>query len=97
MNLKSIFQEILSNAHKTRHNCRSPHLRRDDILNEIDSLFPTTSASVFDSLKDDVTTFGDKASDSVEQRIDESIDTIVDKTNNELTNEINSAGEKVSE
>jgi len=42
--------------------------------NEIDNLFPTTSASVFDSLKDDAANFGSKASDSVEQRIDESIE-----------------------
>ena len=47
--------------------------------NEIDNLFPTTSATVFDSLKNDVSIFGSKASDSVEQRIDSSIDKIVEK------------------
>ncbi len=60
---------------------------------EIGNIFPTTSASVFDSLIDDVTNFGTKASDSVEQRIDESIDKIVDKTSNSVTNEISEAKE----
>lgn len=63
---------------------------------EIDSLFPTTSASVFDSLKNDVTNFGVKASDSVDQRIGSSIDTIVDETNNSITNEISNVGNKVT-
>ncbi len=53
---------------------------------EIDNIFPSTSATVSDSLIDDVTNFGTKASDSVEQRIDESIDKIADKTSNTLTN-----------
>ena len=64
--------------------------------NEIGNLFPTTSASVFDSLKDDAANFGSKASDSVEQRIDESIDKITDKTSNAITNEISEAGDKIS-
>ncbi len=63
---------------------------------EIDNIFPTTSATVIDSLKDDVTNFGTQASDSVEQRIDESIDKIADKTSNTLTNEISDAGVKVA-
>ena len=63
---------------------------------EIGNIFPTTSASVFDSLMDDVTNFGAKASDSVDQRIDESIDKIVDKTSNSLTNEISEAGNKIT-
>jgi len=63
---------------------------------EIDNIFPTTSATVIDSLKDDVTNFGTQASDSVEQRIDESIDKIADKTSNTLTNEISEAGVKVA-
>jgi len=63
---------------------------------EIDNLFPTTSASVTDSLKDDLSNFGTKASDSVEKRIDESIDKIVDKTGNAITNEISEAGDKIS-
>lgn len=64
--------------------------------NEIDVLFPTTSASVIDSLKNDVSNFGSKASDSVEQRIDGSVDKIIDKTGNTISNEITQTGEKIS-
>jgi hypothetical protein len=63
---------------------------------EIDNIFPTTSATVFDSLMDDVTNFGTTASDSVDQRIDESLDKIVDKTSNSITNEISEAGNKIT-
>ena len=63
---------------------------------EIGNIFPSTSASVFDSLMDDVTNFGEKASDSVDQRIDKSIDNIVDKTSNSITNEIGEAGNKIT-
>jgi len=65
--------------------------------NEIDNLFPTTSATVFDSLKNDVSIFGSKASDSVEQRIDESIDKIVDKTSKSISDEISNVGDKVTD
>ena len=63
---------------------------------EIGNIFPTTSATVFDFLMDDITGFGSKASDSVDQRLDESIDKIVDKTSNSITNEISEAGNKIS-
>jgi len=59
---------------------------------EIGTIFPTPSATVFDSLIDDVTNFGTKASDSVEQRIDESIDEI-SETGVKVTNEISEAKE----
>jgi hypothetical protein len=65
--------------------------------NEIDNLFPTTSATVLDSLKNDVSIFGSKASDSVEQRIDSSIDKIVDKTSESISDEISDAGDKISD
>ena len=64
--------------------------------NEIDTLFPTTSAIVFDSLKNDVSNFGSKASDSVEQRIDSSIDKIVDKTTESISEKITETGDKVT-
>lgn len=64
--------------------------------NEIDTLFPSTSATVFDSLKNDVSNFGSKASDSVEQRIDESINKITDKTTESISEEISEAGNKVT-
>jgi hypothetical protein len=65
--------------------------------NEIDTLFPSTSANVVNSLKEDVSNFGTKATDSVEKRIDESIDKIVDKTGDTITNEISEAGDKISD
>jgi gas vesicle protein len=64
--------------------------------NEIDSFLPTTSATVFDSLKNDMNIFGTKALDSVEQRIDSSIDKIVNKTSESISNEISNVGDKVS-
>ena len=63
---------------------------------EIDRMFPTTSATVVDSITNDVTNLGEKASDSVEQRIDDSIDKIVDNTNNAISNEISEAGDKLT-
>lgn len=59
--------------------------------NEIYTIFPSTSATVVDSIKNDVSNFGTKASDSVEKRIDGSIDKIVDSTSNSISNEINEA------
>jgi hypothetical protein len=64
--------------------------------NEIDTLFPSTSATVVNSLKDDVSNFGSKASESVEKRIDESIDNLVDKTSNAITEEISDIGNDIS-
>ncbi len=65
--------------------------------NEISTFFPSTSATVFDSLKDDASNFGSKASDSVEQRIDSSIDKIVDKTPESISEEISQTGDKVTD
>ena len=64
--------------------------------NEIDNLFPTTSATVIGSLKSDATDFGSKALDSVEQRIDDSIDKIVDKTSDSIADEISNVGDQVT-
>ena len=63
---------------------------------EIDTLFPSTSASVVGSLKTDVSDFGSKASDSVEKRIDNSIEKIIDETGNSISNEITQTGNKIS-
>ena len=65
--------------------------------NEIDTLFPSTSANVVSSLKEDVSNFGEKATNSVEKRIDDSIDKIVDKTGDAISNEISEAGDKISD
>ena len=63
---------------------------------EIETLFPNTSATVIDSLKDDMSNFGSIASGSVEQRIDDSIDKIVDKTSDSISNEISEVGDSIS-
>ena len=44
---------------------------------EIDNIFPNTSATVFDSLMDDMSNFSSIASDSVEERIVEKIPPII--------------------
>jgi gas vesicle protein len=68
--------------------------------NEIDSLFPNTSATIVDSLKNDISNFNTKSLDSVETRIDESIDKIVDKTSDAIsdaiTDEISNIGNDIS-
>ena len=62
---------------------------------EINNMFPAT-ATVADSLKEDVTSLSVKASNTVEQKIDNSIDTIVNKTSTTITNEVNKAEDKIS-
>ncbi|WP_428325142.1 hypothetical protein [Nitrosopumilus sp.] len=64
--------------------------------NEIDSFFPTTSATITDSLTNDVSEIGTRATNAVENRIDESIDKIVDRTSDAITNEIHETGDKIS-
>lgn len=64
--------------------------------NEIDSFFPTTSATITDSLTNDISNIGTKATNAVENRIDESIDRIVDKTSETISNEIHETGDKIS-
>lgn len=63
---------------------------------EISTLLPTPLTTVIDSLKDDLTSFSAKASDSVEQRIDDSIDKLVNKTSDTITDEINENGDEIT-
>ena len=65
--------------------------------NEIDTLFPSTSATVVDSIKDDVNNLSSKTVNSVEQRIDDSVDKITEKATNAIANEINEVGEKIQD
>lgn len=58
---------------------------------EINGLFPNTSNSVVDSLKEDVGGIGTKATESVEKRLDVSIDKVVEKTNQQINSGINDA------
>lgn len=64
--------------------------------NEINTFLPTTSASVADSLKEDVTNLGNNATDSVEQRLDESIDKVLVKSKNTATNQLSGVGEIIA-
>lgn len=63
---------------------------------ELGNLFPTTSATVTGSLKDDVSDLGTKAANFTEKRIDESIDEIVDKTSSKLKSEISEVGDRIT-
>ncbi|MGI9566161.1 MAG: hypothetical protein ACR2LL_03995 [Nitrosopumilus sp.] len=63
---------------------------------EINVLFPNTSATAANSLKDDVKNLGSKAVDSAGKRIEESFDAIVGKTNDTLNEGINNAEEKIT-
>jgi len=51
---------------------------------EINSIFPNTSASLTESLKNDVNSLGAKASDSVENKLNTSLDKIVSKTSEKI-------------
>ena len=55
---------------------------------EIHGLFPNTSNSVVESLKEDVGGIGTKATESVEKRLDVSIDKVVEKTNQQINSGI---------
>ena len=63
---------------------------------EINNSFPTMKTTV-DSLKNNITSFGSKATNSAEQRIDKSINNVVDKAGNSITNEISKSGDKVTD
>lgn len=63
--------------------------------NEINTFLPATSASVADSLKEDVTNLSINATDSVEQRLDESINKILDESEKTASNQLNNTGEVI--
>ena len=64
--------------------------------NEIGNFFPTTSTTVLDSLKNDLSIFASKISDSLEQKIDSPISIVANKTNELVSNELSDAGDIVS-
>ena len=63
---------------------------------EITTLFPNTSATAINSLKDDVNNLSSQATNSTEKRISESFDNLVDKTNDTVNKEINKIGNKIT-
>jgi len=64
--------------------------------NEIDMFLPTTSAALNDSLKTDVTNFGNNATNAVEERIDESFSEIVSRTTSTISDQMTKMGEEIS-
>lgn len=64
--------------------------------NEIDMFLPTTSAALTDSLKTDVTNFGNNATDGIEERIDESFGEIVNSTTSTISDQMTQMGEEIS-
>ena len=60
--------------------------------NEIDSIFPSTTAVINDALSDDINSLGTRASDSVQERLDESIGV----AGNAITEGIGSTDQQVS-
>lgn len=64
--------------------------------NEIDMFLPATSASMADSLKEDVTNLSNNATDSVEQRLDESINKILVESQTTASNQLSNTGEIIA-
>ena len=56
---------------------------------EINTFFPSTSTSVVESLKSDVSDLSTKATQTVENRVEKSLDGVVDKTNEKINDGIN--------
>ena len=63
---------------------------------EITALFPNSSTTVANSLKDDVSNLSSKVTDSAEKRINESFDSVVDKTNDTMNKEISKAEDTIT-
>lgn len=68
---------------------------------EIDYLFPTTSATVIESISTDVSNISSKATNIIESKLDESIDKAVEKTSSKISekisDEIDVIGDSVSD
>ena len=64
--------------------------------NEVDMFLPTTSATLTDSLKVDVTNISNNATDAVEKRMDESVGDVLNETSSIVSNQLSNAGETIS-
>ena len=62
---------------------------------EISALFPNTSTTGVNSLKDDVQNLGSQTVDSAEKTIENSFNKIVDKTNDKITDEVDKAENQI--
>ena len=62
---------------------------------EIGALFPNTSTTGVDSLKNDVQNLGSQTVDSAEKTIENSFNKFVDKTNDKITDEVDKAENQI--
>jgi len=64
---------------------------------EITTLFPSTSALLADSLKDDINTLNEKITNSAENRLDTSIDKTIQSVSDSIYQGITETGDKLVE
>ena len=64
---------------------------------EITTLFPSTSALLADSLKDDINTLNEKVTNSAENRLDTSIDNTIQSVSDSIYQGITETGDKLVE
>ena len=64
---------------------------------EITELFPSTSALLADSLKDDINTLNEKVTNSAENRLDTSIDKTIQSVSDSVYQGITETGDKLVE
>ena len=64
---------------------------------EITTLFPSTSALLTDSLKDDINSLNEKVTDSAENRLDTSIDKTIQNVSDSVYQGITETGDKLVE
>ena len=64
---------------------------------EITTLFPSTSALLADSLKDDINAFNEKVTNSAENRLDTSIDKTIQSVSDSVYQGITETGDKLVE
>ena len=64
---------------------------------EITALFPSTSALLADSLKDDINTLNEKVTNSAENRLDTSIDKTIQSVSDSVYQGITETGDKLVE
>ena len=64
---------------------------------EITTLFPSTSALLADSLKDDINTLNEKVTNSAENRLDTSIDETIQSVSDSIYQGITQTGDKLVE
>ena len=64
---------------------------------EITALFPSTSALLADSLKDDINTLNEKVTNSAENRLDTSIDKTIQSVSDSIYQGITETGDKLVE